>query len=54
MMLQKHEELRGFLEMIVYAKEKGMMDHREAKDLWLRALEDAGAKVVGSGGRQAG
>ena len=53
-MIQKHEELRGFLEMIVYAKEKGMMDHREAKELWLSAIVEVGGKVDRSGGRQVG
>jgi hypothetical protein len=53
-MLQKHVELRGFLDMIITAKEKGMIDHREAKDLWLRALAEAGMSVTPSAGRHQG
>jgi hypothetical protein len=45
-LLQNHEALQGILAMIVYAKEKGMMDHREARDLWQQSLKDAGVKTT--------
>jgi hypothetical protein len=40
-MLSRIDDLRKLVEMIVYAKEKGMMDHREAKELWLKAMTEA-------------
>lgn len=40
-MLSRVTELRQLVEMIVYAKREGMMDHREAKELWLKAMAEA-------------
>lgn len=51
-LLQKHEELRGILEMIVYAKQHGMLDHPTAKDLLAKALAEVGVVVAPSGFRQ--
>jgi len=44
-LLQKSDALRVVLEMIVYAKEKGMMDHKEARDLFQKALLEAETKL---------
>lgn len=53
-LLQNHEALNGILAMIVYAKEKGMMDHRESRDLWQRTLADAGVNLLQAGPNRQG
>lgn len=39
------ESLSVVLDIVVRAKEKGMMDHREARQIWLSALKDFGIEV---------
>ena len=53
-LLQHGPELKVVLDTLVFAKQMGMIDHREARDLWGIALKEAEIEIPRSDGVRQG